>query len=52
MVPIPSRRALGSIELAVPLVLFTAGSFLTVVGLILTPSSPPELTGPPHYLRD
>ena len=47
MVPIPSRRALGSIELAVPFVLFTAGSFLTVVGLILTPSSPPQLTGPP-----
>ena len=47
MVPMPSRRALGSIELTVPLVLFTAGSFLTVVGLILTPSSPPQLTGPP-----
>ena len=51
MVPIPSRRALGSIELAVPLVLFTAGSFLTVVGLILTPSSPPQLTGPPLSSR-
>tara|TARA_B100000287_G_scaffold18268_1_gene18317 strand:- start:50 stop:2476 length:2427 start_codon:yes stop_codon:yes gene_type:complete len=47
MVPMPSRRALGSIELAVPLVLFIAGSFLTVIGLILTPSSPPQLTGPP-----
>ena len=47
MVPMPSRRALGSVELVVPLVLFTVGSFLTVVGLILTPSSPPQLTGPP-----
>ena len=47
MVPMPSRRALGSVELVVPLLLFTIGSFLTVVGLILTPSSPPELTGPP-----
>ena len=47
MVPMPSRRALGSVELVVPLVLFTIGSFLTVVGLILTPSSPPQLTGPP-----
>ena len=47
MVPMPSRRALGSIELTVPIVLFTAGSLLTVVGLIITPSSPPVLTGPP-----
>ena len=47
LVPMPSRRALGSIELAVPLVLFISGSFLTVIGLILTPSIPPSLIGPP-----
>jgi len=47
LVPMPNRKALGSIELAVPIVLFLSGSILTLLGLFMTSSSPPELTGPP-----
>ena len=47
LVPMPNRRALGSIEVAVPVVLFLSGSILTILGLMMTPSNPPELTGAP-----
>ncbi|HJM24031.1 MAG TPA: hypothetical protein QF821_00075 [Candidatus Thalassarchaeaceae archaeon] len=47
LVPMPNRRALGSVEVVIPLVLFLSGSILTVAGLVMTPSSPPELSGPP-----
>ena len=47
LVPMPNRQALGSIEVAVPVVLFLSGSILTILGLMMTPSNPPELTGAP-----
>ena len=47
LIPIPNRRALGSIEVSVPLVLFFSGSILTIFGLMMTPSDPPELTAAP-----
>ncbi|MBF92963.1 MAG: hypothetical protein CMB78_04235 [Euryarchaeota archaeon] len=47
LTPIPSRRALGSIELVVPLVLFLSGTILTVAGLLMTPSYPPDLERSP-----
>ena len=47
LVPMPNRQALGSIEVAVPIVLFLSGSILTILGLMMTPSNPPELTGAP-----
>ena len=47
LVPMPNRQALGSIEVAVPVVLFLSGSILTIFGLMMTPSNPPELTGAP-----
>ncbi len=47
LVPLQTRLALGSIELVVPLILFLSGSALTVVGLVITPGSPPLLNGPP-----
>ncbi len=47
LVPMPSRRALGSIELVAPLVISVSGFLLTIAGLMMTSSSPPELDGPP-----
>ena len=47
LVPMPNRQALGSIEVAVPIVLLLSGSMLTILGLMMTPSNPPELTGAP-----
>lgn len=47
LVPMPNRRALGSIEVTVPIVLFLAGNILTILGLMMTPSNPPELTAAP-----
>ena len=47
LVPMPSRRALGSIELVVPSVLFLSGTILTIAGLLMTPSYPPELERAP-----
>jgi hypothetical protein len=47
LVPMPNRQALGSIEVTAPIVLFLSGSILTVFGLMMTPSNPPELTGAP-----
>ncbi|MDP6212754.1 MAG: hypothetical protein QGF32_04320 [Candidatus Thalassarchaeaceae archaeon] len=47
LVPMPNRRALGTIEVVVPIILVLSGSILTILGLILTPSNPPELTGAP-----
>tara|TARA_B100000686_G_scaffold248739_1_gene258592 strand:+ start:1667 stop:4018 length:2352 start_codon:yes stop_codon:yes gene_type:complete len=47
LVPMPSRRALGSIEIAAPLVISVSGFLLTIAGLMMTSSSPPELDGPP-----
>ena len=47
LVPVPDRRSLGIIESVVPVVLFTFGSILTFVGLLLTPESPPELDEAP-----
>ncbi len=47
LVPVPNRRALGSIELVVPLVMTVSGSLLTIIGLIITPSEPPELERAP-----
>ena len=47
LVPIPNRRALGSIEVTVPIILFFSGSMLTILGLMMTPSNPPGLTGSP-----
>ena len=47
LVPIPNRRALGSIEVVIPIVLFLSGSILTIFGLMMTPSDPPELTSAP-----
>jgi hypothetical protein len=47
LVPLPNRRALGAIEVAVPVVLFVSGSILTTLGIMMTSSSPPELTSSP-----
>ncbi len=47
LVPVPNRRSLGVIETIVPLSLFLLGSILTLIGLSLTPESPPELDEPP-----
>ncbi|MDG1540191.1 MAG: hypothetical protein P8Q46_01380 [Candidatus Thalassarchaeaceae archaeon] len=47
LVPMPNRQALGSIEVTVPIVLLLSGSMLTILGLMMTPSNPPELTGAP-----
>ena len=47
LVPMPNRRALGSIEVVVPTILFFTGSILTILGILLTPNSPPELSGAP-----
>ncbi len=47
LVPMPNRRALGSIEIVVPTILFLMGSILTILGILLTPSSPPELIEAP-----
>ncbi len=47
LVPMPSRRALGSIEIIAPLVISISGFVLTLAGLMMTSSSPPELDGPP-----
>jgi len=47
LIPMPNRRALGSIEVVIPIVLFLSGSILTIFGLMMTPSSPPELTSAP-----
>ena len=47
LVPMPNRNALGSIEVVVPIVLFLSGSILTILGLMMTPSSPPELSSAP-----
>ena len=51
MIPMPDRRALGYIEVVVPLVLFLSGSLLTVIGVMMTPSSPPELDGSPTVFQ-
>jgi len=47
LVPMPNRQALGSIEVVIPIVLFLSGSILTIFGLMMTPSEPPELTSAP-----
>jgi len=47
LIPMPNRRALGSIEVTVPIVLFLAGTILTISGLMMTSSNPPELTSAP-----
>ena len=47
LVPVPDRRSLGIIETIIPMALFTFGSILTFVGLLLTPEDPPELDGAP-----
>jgi hypothetical protein len=47
LVPMPNRQALGSIEVVVPVILFLSGSILTILGLMMTPSNPPELSGAP-----
>ncbi|MAH98235.1 MAG: hypothetical protein CMA12_02645 [Euryarchaeota archaeon] len=51
MIPIPNRRALGYIEVVVPFVLFLSGSLLTVIGVMMTPSSPPSLNGAPTVFQ-
>tara|TARA_Y100001970_G_scaffold241076_1_gene304354 strand:- start:12443 stop:14830 length:2388 start_codon:yes stop_codon:yes gene_type:complete len=45
--PIPNRKALGMIELAAPVVLFTCGTALTIIGLGLTSVQPPEFESSP-----
>ena len=45
--PIPNRKALGMIELAAPIVLFTCGTALTIIGLGLTSVQPPEFESSP-----
>ena len=45
--PIPNRKALGMIELAAPVVLFTCGTALTFIGLGLTSVQPPEFESSP-----
>ena len=47
LLPMPNRRALGSIEIVVPTILFLTGSVLTILGIFLTSSSPPELNEAP-----
>ena len=47
LVPMPNRKALGSVEVVAPLVMSLSGFVLTVVGLLITPSEPPELTESP-----
>lgn len=47
LVPIPNRRALGLIEIVVPLTLFLAGTILTILGLSITSNSPPSLQEAP-----
>ena len=44
LIPIPNRRVLAIIELSVPLILFVSGSFLTIIGINLTPLEPPALS--------
>ena len=51
MIPMPDRRALGYIEVVVPFVLFLSGSLLTVIGVMMTPSSPPNLDGSPTVFQ-
>ena len=51
MIPMPNRRALGYIEVIVPFVLFLSGSLLTVMGVMMTPSRPPDLEGPPTVFQ-
>ena len=47
LLPMPNRRALGLIEIVVPLTLFVAGTSLTMVGLSITSSTPPSLDEAP-----
>ena len=47
LLPMPNRRALGLIEIVVPLTLFVAGTSLTIVGLSMTSSTPPSLDEAP-----
>ena len=45
--PIPDRKALGTIEITSPLVLFFSGVLMTIVGISLTSPQPPPLDSPP-----
>ena len=47
LTPMPDRKSLGLIELIAPLILFLCGTILTVIGLSLTPSEPPNLSEMP-----
>ncbi|HJO84107.1 MAG: hypothetical protein CMA54_01720 [Euryarchaeota archaeon] len=47
LVPMPNRKALGLIEIVIPLTLFVAGTALTIVGLSMTSSAPPNLEEAP-----
>jgi len=47
LVPMPNRKALGLIEIVVPLTLFVAGTALTIIGLSVTSSFPPSLEEAP-----
>ena len=47
LVPMPNRKALGLIEIVVPLTLFVAGTALTIIGLSVTSSTPPSLEEAP-----
>ncbi|MEC7756359.1 MAG: hypothetical protein VX621_00870 [Candidatus Thermoplasmatota archaeon] len=51
MIPMPDRRALGYIEVVVPFVLFLSGALLTVIGVMMTPSSPPNLDDSPTVFQ-
>ena len=51
MIPMPDRRALGYIEVVVPFVLFLSGALLTVIGVMMTPSSPPNLDRSPTVFQ-
>ena len=47
LLPIPNRRALALIEFTAPVVIFSTGTLLTLLGLHLTPLEPPELSSAP-----
>ncbi len=47
MITYPDRRTLALVETITPLVLFIGGTFLTLLGLSLTPSNPPLISDQP-----
>jgi len=46
-VPYPNRRALAQVELSAPLVTFSCGVLLSIVGLSMTSTSPPGINSAP-----